>query len=81
MAEGEQAPKVCPTCGTVLYMQRVILHHFSRASTRGTVFKCLSTGMVRKNDAKLTAVCIRGAALYGHPTRWLRLSSVQYSLR
>jgi hypothetical protein len=26
MAEGEQAPKVCPTCGNVLGMQKELAH-------------------------------------------------------
>ena len=40
-------------------MQRLILHHFYRASIRKACIHMLSTGCGEKNDVKLTAVCIR----------------------
>src|SRR5262245_31000991 len=40
-------------------MRRQILHHFSWASIRKVWVYMLSTGYGAKNDAKLTAVCIR----------------------
>ena len=42
----------------VLYMRRLILHHFYRASIRKACVHTLSTGCSEKNDVKLTAVCI-----------------------
>jgi hypothetical protein len=42
-----------------LYMRRLILHHFYRASIRKAWVHTLSTRGGEKNDAKLTAVCIR----------------------
>src|SRR5262245_55659710 len=46
----------------LLYMQRLSLHHFYRASIRKACVHMLSTGCGEKNDAKLTAVCIRRVA-------------------
>jgi hypothetical protein len=40
-------------------MRRLILHHFYRASIRKAWVHTLSTRGGEKNDAKLTAVCIR----------------------
>jgi hypothetical protein len=40
-------------------MRRLILHHFYRASIRKAWVHMLSTRGGEKNDAKLTAVCIR----------------------
>jgi hypothetical protein len=40
-------------------MQRQILHRFYRASIRKACIHTLSTGCGEKNDAKITAVCIR----------------------
>src|SRR5262245_23987919 len=48
----------CPLV-TVLYMQRLILHRFYRASIRKACIHMLSTGCGEKNDAKLAAVCNR----------------------
>jgi hypothetical protein len=42
-----------------LYMRRQILHHFSWASIRKVWVYMLSTEYGTKNDAKLTAVCIK----------------------
>jgi hypothetical protein len=46
---------------SLLYRRRQILHHFSWASIRKVWVYMLSTGYDAKNDAKLTAVCIRAA--------------------
>ena len=42
-------------------MRRLMLHHFYRASIRKACVHMLSTGCDEKNDAKLTAVCIRSS--------------------
>ena len=43
----------------LLYKRRLSLHHFYKASIRKACVHTLSTGCGEKNDAKLTAVCIR----------------------
>jgi len=55
---------------SVLYMRRLILHHFYRASIRNACIHMLSTGCGEKNDAKLTAVCIRGDPSVSSSRRW-----------
>src|SRR5215467_7512710 len=40
-------------------MQRLSLHHFYKARIRKACVHMLSTGCGEKNDAKITAVCIR----------------------
>src|SRR5215471_6784655 len=42
----------------LLYMRRLILHHFYMASICKVCVLMLSTGCGEKNDAKLSAVCI-----------------------
>jgi len=56
-------------------MRRLILHHFYMASICKACVLTLSTGGGEKNDAKLSAVCIRGYPKTFRPVA-ARLSSL-----